>query len=231
MHRLMKQTACTVAAAAMLLMTGTMLAQATPPEGNSNGTKPATEEQITSGKLASRPPVTYDNKYELYSGLSFETFQAGQALPKRMNMGGVEVMGTYWATHKLGVAADFRGQAGTTPVFANPYTSSPLVIRFSGLGGVQYRGPKTQRFAIDLHALGGISYGNFTHTPVPAGYQTGLYKNGTSPMFALGGSVDFNRSKNVAIRLSPDIVFSHFGDEEREFFSISAGLVYRFGKQ
>jgi hypothetical protein len=110
MHRLMKQTACTVAAAAMLLMTGTMLAQATPPEGNSNGTKPATEEQITSGKLASRPPVTYDNKYELYSGLSFETFQAGQALPKRMNMGGVEVMGTYWATHKLGVAADFRGQ-------------------------------------------------------------------------------------------------------------------------
>jgi len=231
MQRLRKQAACTLAGAAMLFGTSILLAQATPPEGTPNGTKPATEAEITSGKLAAKPPVTYDNKYEIYGGIALETFQAGQNLPKRMNLGGIEVTGTYWATHKLGVAADFRGQAGTTPVFANPYTSSPLVIRFTGMGGIQYRGPRNQRVALDYHAYAGISHGDFTHTPVPAGYQTGLYPNGTSPMFALGGSLDFNRSKNLAIRLSPDLILSHFGNETREFFSISGGVVYRFGKK
>ena len=215
----------------MVLAVGTMLGQATPPEGTPNGTKAATEAEITSGKLASKAPVTYDNKYELYGGLSFENFQAGQNLPKLMNFGGVEVTGTYWATHKLGVAADFRGQAGTTPVLANPYTQSPLVIRFTGMAGVQYRGPKNQRFALDYHALGGISYGNFTHTPVPTNFRTGLYGNETSPMAALGASLDFNRSKNLALRLSPDLILSHFGNETREFFSVSAGVVYRFGQK
>lgn len=231
MHRLMNDAASIVAGAAMLAITGTLLAQATPPEGTPNGTKPATEAEITSGKLASKAPVTYDNKYEVYGGLSFENFQAGQNLPKLMDFGGVEVTGTYWATHKLGVAADFRGQAGTTPVLANPYTQSPLVIRFTGMGGVQYRGPKNQRFALDYHAFAGISYANFTHTPVPKNFQTGLYSNGTSPMFALGASLDFNRSKNLAIRLSPDLILSQFGNGTSEFFSVSAGVVYRFGQK
>ena len=231
MHRLMKQAAWTVAGAALLFSTGRMMAQNRTPDGTPNGTKPASEAEITTGKLASKPPVTYDNRYELYGGLSFENFQAGQNLPKLMDFGGVEVTGTYWATHKLGVAADFRGQAGTTPVFANPYTSSPLVIRFTGMAGVQYRGPKNQRFALDYHAYGGVSHGDFTHTPVPPNYQTGLYTNRTKPIFALGGSLDLNRSKNLAIRLSPDLILSHFGTETREFFSISAGVVYRFGKK
>lgn len=225
MHRLKKQAACTVASAAMLFLPSTIMAQAGPP----NGTRPASEAVITTGKLAGKAPVTYDNKYEIYGGLAFENFQAGQNLPKRMNLGGIEVTGTYWATHKLGVAADFRGQAGTTPVFANPYTSSPLVIRFTGMGGIQYRGPKNQRFALDYHAYGGLSHGNFTHTPVPAGYQTGLYANQTAPIFAVGASLDFNRSKNLAIRLSPDLIFSRFGTGTSEFFSVSAGVVYRFG--
>lgn len=238
MHRLRKQAACTLAGAArlfatgmVLFATGTLLAQATPPDGTPNGTQAASQAEITSGKLAAKPPVTYDNKYELYGGLSFENFQAGQNLPKLMDFGGVEVTGTYWATHKLGVAADFRGQAGTTPVFANPYTSSPLVIRFTGMGGIQYRGPRNQRVALDYHAYAGISHGNFTHTPVPAGYQTGLYPNQTAPMFAVGGSLDFNRSRDLAIRLSPDLIFSRFGNGTSEFFSISGGVLYRFGKK
>jgi hypothetical protein len=40
--------------------------------------------------------------------------------------------------------------------------------------------------------------------------------------------LDFNRSKNWALRLSPDLILEHFGNEEREFFSISGGVVYRF---
>ena len=61
--------------------------------------------------------------------------------------------------------------------------------------------------------------------------DVGLYTNRTKPIAALGGSLDLNRSKNLAIRLSPDLILEHFGTETREFFAISAGVVYRFGKQ
>ena len=37
-----------------------------------------------------------------------------------------------------------------------------------------------------------------------------------------------NRSKNWAIRLSPDLILEQFGNETREFFAISGGVVYRF---
>ena len=186
---------------------------------------------LTTGKLAAAAPVTYDNRYELYGGINLQNFQAGQNLPKRMNFGGIELQGTYWITRKLGVAGEFRGEAGTTPVFPNPYTVRPLVVLYTGMGGVQYRGPRNQRFAVDYHAFAGASHGDFTETPLPPGETVGLYTNRTAPMFALGGSLDFNRSKNLAIRLSPDLILEHFGTETREFFSISGGIVYRLGKR
>lgn len=157
--------------------------------------------------------------------------QAGQNLPKRMNMGGVEVLGTYWVSKRWGVGGDFRGMAGTTPVFPNPYTIRPLVVMYEGMGGVEYRGPSNQRAAINLHAYGGVMHGNFTYTPLPVGYDVGLYTNRTKPMAAIGTSFDFNRSKNMAIRLSPDLIIEHLGTETREFFAISGGVVYRFGNK
>jgi hypothetical protein len=182
-------------------------------------------------KLAAAPPVTYDNKFEVYGGLNYMDFQAGQNLPQRMNLGGIETSATYWATRKLGVTADFRGDAGTTLVFPNPYTVKPLVTLFTGMAGFEYRGPKNQRFAVDYHAFGGVSAGNFSYTPIPANEFVGLYTNRVKPMYAFGGSLDLNRSKNLAIRLSPDLILEHFGTENRIFFQISAGLVYRIGKK
>ena len=61
--------------------------------------------------------------------------------------------------------------------------------------------------------------------------QVGLYPNTTTPWGAVGGSIDFNYSANLAIRLSPDLIFEHFGTETREFVSVSLGAVYRFGKR
>ena len=188
-----------------------------------------TSPTITS-KLADRPPVTYDNKYEIYGGIGLENFQAGQQLPKKMIFGNAEVMGTYWLTGKLGVAADFRGGAGTTQVFPNTDKSRPLVVRYTGMGGVQYRGPRNQFAAINYHAFAGASYGVFDET-ARQDLNVGLYTNRTAPVAALGGSVDFNRSKKLAFRLQPDLIFEHFGDETREFFALSGGVIYRFGKR
>jgi hypothetical protein len=198
-----------------------------------------TSQAQTASKLGPAEPVSYANRYEVYGGLAFMNFMAGQHLPKRMNMGGAEFQGTYWLTRKIGLTADYRGLAGTTPVNPNIYrVDRPVVYMNMVLFGAQYRGPKNQYAAINFHGYGGISSGVFdagTQGAGPGNHFTatqnaalvGLYANHTAPIFAVGGSLDFNRSKNWAVRLSPDLILEHFGNETREFFAISGGIVYR----
>jgi hypothetical protein len=157
-----------------------------------------------------------------------------------MDFGGGEIEGTYWVTPKWGVAAEFRGEAGTSPVYPNPFKiSRPLVYMNMVLFGAQYRWAQNQHAAVDLHAYGGPSVGVFNGGTAGGGagvvYNStenanlvGLYANHTAPVFALGGSLDMNRSKDWAIRLSPDLIVEHFGNETRTFFAISGGVVYRF---
>jgi hypothetical protein len=197
------------------------------------------------GKIGPAAPVSYDNRYEIYGGLNFMNFQAGQQLPTRMNLGGGEILATYWLTKRLGLGLDYRGEAGTTPVFPQAnvspyYIVRPLVYMHIGMVGAQYRGPKNQYAAINYHAYVGASHGVFDATQKAnqpstgtSGFftQTGLYTNRTKPIAAIGGSLDINRSKNFAIRLQPDLILEHFGTETREFFAISGGVVYRFGKR
>jgi hypothetical protein len=200
--------------------------------------------------LAANAVTKYDNRYEVYGGLSYANGQAGQNLPKHYNMGGVEVMGTYWLgpflrvpNNRLGLVADYRFGAGTSPVLpqAAQFGLNRILIYQDILsGGAQYRFIKNRYAAIDFHALAGATHGTFD-TAI-TGYPSntiqqpnttfvGVYSNRTSPWGAAGGSIDFNYSPKVAVRLQPDIVFEHFGTETREFFSISAGLVYRIGKR
>jgi hypothetical protein len=241
--------------AAGLLMAGLLIAGTA--QGWAQGTVSSSQTQttvpITSSKIGPAAPVTYDNKYEIFGGLNFMNFQAGQNLPNRMNLGGGEVLGTYWLPgnvpflRNLGVGADYRFDAGTTPVFANggitPPSSNgtginnrPLVYLHTGMLGGQYRTPlKNQFIAVNLHAYAGMSHGTFDYSLknlLPGGYsQTGLYTNRTKPIGAVGGSIDFNVRKNWAVRLSPDLIFEHFGTETREFVGVSGGVIYRIGKK
>ncbi len=207
------------------------------------------------GVLGNQIPVptgpVYNDKFEIYGGLSFMNGQAGQNLPKRYNMGGGEVMATYWlgsgAVRKLGISADYRLELGTTPVIS-PYYNRVLVSQNIAAGGVEYRGPKNRYAAVDFHALAGFARGTFDNavknypggSPVAACPQQqsgtqqgnlGLYCNSITPWGAAGGSIDFNYAPRIGIRLSPDMIFEHFGSETREFFSISGGVMYRFGSR
>ncbi len=187
-------------------------------------------------------PVTYTQKYEVFGGFNFLNGQAGQNVPKRYNMGGGEVMFTDWLTPKFGVAGDVRYDAGTTPVLPAaqstnpPVQVRPLVSQFIGMGGVQYHWFGNHFAGVNLHALAGASRGQFDHSNpglassvfFPA---SGLYTNRTSFMGTAGGSLDLNRSARWAVRLSPEIVFEHFGTELREFVSVSGGVVYRCGNR
>ena len=197
----------------------------------------------------------YTNRFEIYGGLLLMNGQAGQILAKRYNMGGGEGMFTYWLgtphsdsfiKRHLGLVADYRFGAGTTPVVTIDNINRVLVMQHIGSGGFQIRWLKNRYVALDLHGLAGTTYGIFNHatqeyTPGTVGYcpaaaQPGqqanlnLYCNGFAPWGAAGGSIDFNESGKLAIRLSPDMTFEHFGTETREFFGISMGAMYRFGK-
>jgi hypothetical protein len=232
--------------AASLLVAGAteVRAQATSSSADTTTTRTQTTTTITTSGIKPSAPVTYDNKYEIYGGINFMNFEAGQNLPTRMNMAGAEFLATFWLPKdhwysNIGPGLDYRGEAGTTPVLAAagqyPYQlARPLVYMNMLMVGAQYRGPKNHYVAINYHGFGGASKGVFNATQTagqPAFYEvTGLYTNRTKPIYALGGSIDFNRSKNLAIRLSPDLILEHFGSETREFFAISGGVIYRFGK-
>jgi hypothetical protein len=191
---------------------------------------------VKKGRFGAVTPVTYDNRYEIYGGINLMTFQAGQDLPKRMNLGGGELLGTWWLTSHLGVGGEWRGEWGTTPVKPNPYFNGRALVSMQmGMGGAQWRGPKNQYAALNYHAYAGMASGTFDNSTgnIPAVYlpQVGLYSNKTAFVSAVGGSVDINKSKNWAIRISPDLMIERFGTETREFFAISGGVVYRIGKR
>ena len=188
------------------------------------------------------PPVTYTERYEVYGGINFLNGQAGQNLPKRYNMAGGEVMATYWLTPKYGIAADARYEAGTTPVLPAAQATSPsvqtrpLVSQMIGMGGLQYHWFGNQHAGVNFHALAGVTHGTFDHSNPGLNSDvfygvTGLYSNRTSAMGVAGGSLDFNRSARLAIRISPEIVFEHFGTELREYVYVSGGVIYRFGER
>jgi hypothetical protein len=246
--------AVTGALAAGLLMAGAAQGWA---QGSVAGQQTQTTVPITTSKIALAAPVTYDNKYEIFGALNFMNFQAGQALPKRMNLGGGEILGTYWLPgdipflRNLGVGVDYRIDAGTTPVFANSGITAPSKIGNTGINnrplvylntfmaGAQYRSRfRNQYAALNFHGYAGVSHGTFNYSlkdlvvSLPEAYAaTGLYSNRTKPIAALGASIDFNLSKRMAIRLSPDLILEHFGTETREFVSVSGGVIYRIGKK
>ncbi len=65
---------------------------------STSATTPTQTTPTLSSKIGPAAPIKYDNKYEVYGGLNFMNFQAGQSIPKRMNMGGGEASFTYWLT-------------------------------------------------------------------------------------------------------------------------------------
>ena len=120
----------------------------------SSATQPAVP--IPTSKIAVAAPVTYDNKYEFYGSINFMNFMAGQHLPKRMNLGGGEFLFTYWLKSNnrflknLGPGIEYRGEAGTTPVFVKNWTmrESFEATRSSEIPPVQPCAESSERRAI-----------------------------------------------------------------------------------
>lgn len=209
-------------------------------QSTSTDTQSTPDEPVAHGTIATAAPVTYDNRFEVFGGLNYMAFKAGPYLTQNMNTGGGELMGTYWLRNGLGshikpnvlgLVADYRFDAGTTPVEPNPVgLNRTLVYQNILMAGVQVRGPRNEFASLGLHLLAGGSWANFSHGTEPASppERVGLYSDGSAFMGAIGASVDINQSKHWAIRLSPDLMLSHFGTYFDTRFAISGGLIYRF---
>ena len=181
--------------------------------------------------------VRYDNKYDIYGGIGFAHFNAGPSLLSGSNLGGFDVQGTRWLTPRLGATVNVRGYYGTNGAFVNPFgVKGPFVMEHLGMGGVSFRAKQNIHAALDLHALFGADYGTFTlglgvdpqHPSQPVTpAEVGFFNNGATFVTALGGSIDLNRSPQLAFRLSPDYLYTHRGGVTQNEFAISVGILYR----
>ena len=185
--------------------------------------------------------VDYNNRYEVYGGIGDAHFDAGPATVQGSNLGGLDIQGSYFLTHKWSADANIRGYYGTSGAVPNPYNiRGPAVSQYFLMGGPQYRALSNRHASLSLHALFGGTYGDFSQdlgkdqngNPVPPGL-VGFFNDQFAFASAIGGSIDLNRSPNLAFRISPDALLTDLSSQGKgdfkEQFSLSVGLVYRFG--
>ncbi len=177
--------------------------------------------------------VKYDYKWEVYGGAAYSHFDAGPTLVQGANLGGFDIQGARFLTHRWAVAANARGYYGTSGVVANPYDiQGPFVSEHMFVGGPEYRSLSNEHASMTFHALVGGAYGNFESAIDGRNPDLlGLFHNQFTFASALGGSIDLNRSPRLAFRISPDAILTNYGSAGiKEQFAISVGLVYRLGK-
>jgi hypothetical protein len=177
--------------------------------------------------------VRYDNHWQFYFGAGYRHFNAGPDLFQGSNMGGPDMQVTRRLSDHWGATGNVRMYWGTSGVVPNSFgIEGPLVSEYDFLAGPEWRGPHNKHAAVNLHALVGGSYGVYEtelegHPPG----ELGFYPNGLAFAGAFGGSLDLNRSPKLALRISPDLMLTHHGNEFQEQFAISVGLLYRFSNQ
>jgi hypothetical protein len=179
--------------------------------------------------------VRYDYRWEVYGGIAYSHFNAGPNLLQGANLGGYDIQAAHWFRQHWAVAGNARGYFGTSGVVPNIYgIRGPAVSEQMYMVGPEFRGPSNPHVSMTFHALVGGAYGSFdsalrdqTGQPVPPN-ALGLFNNQWTFGSAFGGSIDLNRSQNLAFRISPDATFTDFGGAGlHDQFAISVGIVYR----
>lgn len=178
-------------------------------------------------------PLHYNNLYEISGGPAFSHFNPGPALVAGSDLGGFDIQATRWMSKRLGVTANARGYYGTNGVIPNDTnTHGPFIYEHQLLGGVTYRGPRSEHAALNFHGFVGGAYGVFNSAlnPGQTPVSLGLFSNGFALATAAGASVDLNRSPQLALRLSSDYLVTRFGNVAQMEFAFSAGILYRLSK-
>jgi len=181
--------------------------------------------------------VRYDNKYDLSVGMAYAHMKAGPNLLQGANLGGIDLMGSYWLSKHWAVEASGRGYLGTSGAAPNPYSiNGPFIMEYFFTAGPEWLGPHNKHGALIAHALVGGVYGNFEQNlrgQSPS--VVGFYNSQLAPAFILGGHIDLNRSPQWVFRITPDANITRYGidygskiTQTDVNFAISVGVEYRF---
>ena len=203
-------------------------AQSTARQTTGNGTYIATD------PLAN---VRYDNKYDVSVGMAYAHMKAGPNLLQGANLGGIDLMGSYWFSKRWGLEGSGRGYLGTSGAAPNPYSiNGPFIMEYFFTAGPEWLGPHNKHGALIAHALVGGVYGNFEQNlrgQSPA--VVGFYNSQLAPAFIIGGHIDLNRSPRWVFRITPDANITRYSinygshiTQTDVNFAISVGVQYRF---
>jgi hypothetical protein len=178
---------------------------------------------------------TYSHKYEVYFGGGYLRFRPGSYLQHNnetaWNFGAVD-----YFRGRLGAAVDARGYYGTafTGLHSNGVNEAynPSISQYTALAGPQYRFYEGLHWGWTAQVLAGVGHGNFaTGTGGLGSAPVGLYNDGTVLDVSPGVSLDYNLSPALAIRLTPNALFTRYNGDFQHNLGANIGVLYRFGRQ
>lgn len=178
---------------------------------------------------------TYSHKYDVYFGGGYLRFRPGATL-QHMNESAWDIGFVDYFHGRLGAAIDTRGYYGTAYTGRHPSgineVYNPSISQYTFLAGPQYRFYEGQHWGWTAQVLAGAGHGNFaTGTGGLAPGYVGLYNDGTVLNVDPGVSVDYNLGPALAIRLTPNALFTHYNGDFQRNLGWNIGVLYRFGRQ
>lgn len=174
----------------------------------------------------------YSHQYEAYAGYGYLRFRPGSSL-QHVTEAAWNVGLTDYIKPRLGVTVDTRGSYGAAYTYNNEFqVFKPSISQYVFMAGPQYRITEGQHFATGIRVLAGLSHGNFdTNTNGLNGKLIGLYPNGNSMALNGGIPVDYNISPALAVRVTPEVLYTRFASENQLSLGFTASIVYRFKRK
>lgn len=175
---------------------------------------------------------TYSHKYEFDFGGGYLRFRPGNHLQHNSESAwNVDI--TDYLRGNLGVTADFRGYYGTAFTPQNQYTTYlPSISQYAFLAGPRYRFFRGQHWGWTGQVEAGVEHGNFgTGTNGLPPQLIGMYTDSTVLAVNVGASVDYNLGPALAIRLTPNALFTEYGSTMQFNKGGELGVVYRFDRK
>ena len=152
---------------------------------------------------------------------------------RKTNLAGFAVTDTYYFSPKWAIVGDARGYFGNARIFNNTYNVyNPLISEFTFMAGPQVRLYRKAKWSFSPHIVAGVVKGDFSGgTKGLPGTLIGIYPDGFVGAASPGVNVDYNIFPNLAVRATPNIVFTTFGSSVQSNLGVNLGVVYRFGRQ
>ena len=164
---------------------------------------------------------------EVFGGYFVANMKPENSALNRTTMNGWNTSVTGYPTSRVGFTADFTGSYAH--IRPESSTSEVSVHQYSYMGGPQVRLFRADRFETSARALFGAARGYVPFNNALGGSTVNSPFDQTSFAALFGSNLDFNVSKRVALRVSPGLYLTQFGDETQKNFRFSVGPVFRFG--